>query len=243
MTFKEKVEQELKDLTRKQKVAFAWRCAIRALPILGNKGAFDFWEETDRQKHLHSIFFALDASAAYVVAVTAFVYAAATPYAAVAAAASASAAAYTAAYAADTAAYADAAAYTAAYAADTAYASAAADASCYARDVAEAADAADAIDATAKRMNIDLEQMILEDLKAIKNNQQPKISILLYGEIWDDFQTALKKEGCEYWGVLYQDLFNNDFALDQEALERRINVPKEIKAQGAAAVGRYLEEI
>ncbi len=63
----------------------------------------------------------------------------------------------------------------------------------------------------------------------------------LYGKIWDHFQQALDNESCPYWGHLYRDIFEHSFQLNQEALERRINIPTEIQNEGAAAVARYLE--
>ena len=53
----------------------------------------------------------------------------------------------------------------------------------------------------------------------------------------------MEKEGCSYWGNLYIDIFEKNFELDEEALERRVNVPPEIQEQGAAAVANYLKEL
>jgi len=63
-TFKQKIGNGIKKLNREQVAHFAWLCAVRALPFLGSRGSFDFWNENDRQKHLYSIFYALDVSAA-----------------------------------------------------------------------------------------------------------------------------------------------------------------------------------
>ena len=65
----------------------------------------------------------------------------------------------------------------------------------------------------------------------------------MYGKIWDIFIEALESEGCAYWGKLYKIIFNSGFGLDKKALDRRINVPKEIRTQGAAAVASFLGEI
>lgn len=43
-SFEEQVEEALEGLPKEQIVAFAWRCAVRALPFLGAKGDFDFWK-------------------------------------------------------------------------------------------------------------------------------------------------------------------------------------------------------
>jgi len=174
-TFKKKIEQELKKLNRKQSVNFAWRCAVRALPFLGSKGSFNFWDKGVRQKHLYAIFYALDTNAD-------------------------------------------------------------ADATTITRAVRAAA-------AYANVSRIDLESIILQDLRTIQGKDGPHISTEFYGKIWEDFQKALEAEGCAYWGKLYKSIFDNEFVLDQEALARRMNVPKEIREQGATAVANFLEEM
>lgn len=176
MTFREQVEKKLAGLSKKERKAFAWRCAVRALPFLGGEGHFDYWKKEDRQRYLFSVFYAID-----------FVNYAAAAYAA----------------------------------ADAAYA---------------AAD-------TANHFKIDLTLIILQDLQTIKTKQKPQLSISTYGQIWDNFQAALKKENCEYWGKWYQQLFENNFKFDQKEVEKRINLPKEIKDQGAARVAAYLEQL
>ncbi len=215
MNFEEQVKQKLQDLTRKQQVAFAWRCAIRALPFLGYQGNFDFWKKEDRQKYLYSIFYAIDigktnANTKVDVALAVETHRAANTVIPFNTITSHSNTIINTIYTIN---------------------------SVVNLDAINAAN--DAINA-AIRVDIDLTSIILEDLQAIKNQQPFTISTILYGEIWDNFQTALKKEGCDYWADLYQGLFYNNFALDEEALERRLNVPEEIREQGAAAVGRYL---
>ena len=85
-----------------------------------------------------------------------------------------------------------------------------------------ATDAANIID-------IDLNQIILLDLLDIKAKRKPQISIATYESVWDKFQLALKRIGCEYWGKLYQEIFENNFEIDKEKLSRRINIPEEIR--------------
>ncbi len=237
--FKRIIKKELKKLDREQAINFSWRCSMRALPFLGSYGSFDFWKKKDRQKHIYAIFYALDVNAA-----NATYAAAAAASAAFRASDAAFAAASAATYAASRATYAAASAATnATYAAAAGSASAfrASDAAC---DAASAATYATTITATIKG-NIDLESIILDDLRSIKGkgNEEQHISIELYGEIWDSFQNALEAEGCAYWGKLYKNIFDNQFELDQKALDRRMNIPKEIRMQGAAAVANFLEEI
>ena len=220
--FKEKVQQELKKLDRDQTVHFAWRCAVRALPFLGSNGNFNFWNKKDRQKYIYAVFYALDFNAYAAVAYAADAYtAAAAAYAADAYAVAAAAYAYAAAYAVDATADAADATAVAGYAVDS------------------------AAYAVAANKNMNLEPIILQDLNTIQNKRwaaQHKLTDL-YGEIWDNFQKALESEGCAYWGQLYKRIFDSGFVLDPEALERRINVPKEIRENGAAAVANYLEEL
>ncbi|MCP4373862.1 MAG: hypothetical protein GY797_38035, partial [Deltaproteobacteria bacterium] len=97
-----------------------------------------------------------------------------------------------------------------------------------------------AMDATRnnRKMLMNLEPILLRDLNTIQNKEKLDIQHMLtdlYGDIWDNFQKALATESCAYWGQLYKDIFDSGFVLDQEALQRRINVPKEIRNQGAAA--------
>ncbi|MCL2743762.1 MAG: hypothetical protein FWE67_07920, partial [Planctomycetaceae bacterium] len=59
--FRDEIEKQLTGLSRKQICQFAWLCAVRALPFLSaERRGFDYWEENVRQKHLYSIFNALD---------------------------------------------------------------------------------------------------------------------------------------------------------------------------------------
>jgi small GTP-binding protein len=229
--FKKNVKQELKKLNREQVVHFAWRCAVRALPFLGSDGSFGFWNKKARQKHIYSIFYVLDISA--IPFNTADGSTADITEAANDAHDGGSRGAFyfaigSAVYAARTA---------SAYAAET---------SEY-NFISSAVDtAAAAISAAGAEINVDLESIILRDLDTIQNKEggERKHKLTdLYGEIWDNFQKKLEAEGCAYWGQLYQSIFDSGFVLDTEALERRINVPKEIRRQGAAVVANYLEEL
>ncbi len=219
--FRNKVKQGLESLNYEQKVRFAWLCAVRALPFLGYKGDFNFWKDEDRQRYIQAVFFALDCS-----------YTGRAPYAASASTASAASSAYASAasvassavYATSSAAYVDA--YAAAVYATTTYTSAASH-------------------HPARRFNKDLESIILCDLNRIKTPSKDTEHNRTdwYGEIWDNFQTALKKEGCVYWGQLYKQIFDEGFILNSDALEKRLSIPIEIRNQGAASIADYLEEI
>jgi GTPase SAR1 family protein len=96
-----------------------------------------------------------------------------------------------------------------------------------------------------KYYNIDLLYILLDDIFNIKNNKHEHFhnDVKIYGEIWDNFQKALKNIGCEYWGNLYNNTFKNKFYLDRDALADRLSVPREIQKQGAKAVADYLTNV
>jgi len=112
------------------------------------------------------------------------------------------------------------------------------------RAAADAADAATRAADVGKRAL--LKDLIFKDLELIKTN---KLNLLnndvdgVYGWVWRNFQEALSAAGCGYWAKLYADLFTNRFVVDEKELEQRLNVPPEIKAQGAAKVGEYLTRL
>lgn len=98
-------KKQLTMLPDKASVVFAYRCALRALPLLADPGNFDYWGE-DQDKHLFAIFHALDGVEGLTFGFRIPVISASTASAVSAAFAFASAyysAAYAAAYAADTA--------------------------------------------------------------------------------------------------------------------------------------------
>ena len=130
-------------------------------------------------------------------------------------------AAYAAAYAAF--AVADAAAKAAAKAADAAFAV-----------VYAAADAADAAELIAT---------ISKDIESIKLNTPPTVDISIYGPHWNHFLESLRNIGCTYWADWYQQLFENNFQFDLTEVKQRVEIPNEIKEQGAAAVGQYMLEL
>jgi ABC-type multidrug transport system ATPase subunit len=136
----------------------------------------------------------------------------------------------------------------AAYAAKASYATKAA----YATQAAQAAYA-DAAKAAANaavgkfsgiKNSTQFKTIITNDLKCIQTDDKSSIdnSIKIYGKVWATFHETLWRLGCGYWSQLYQRIFSNKFEIDVIELYRRINVPEEIRAQGAAAVGKYLSE-
>lgn len=216
MDFEQQVSKELEGLTEKQKREFAWRFAVRTLPLLGSEGNINFWKKEDRQKYLYAVFNALDVSSNENTT--------------------------------DTAIFSDIQNIARAYRTVNFAEAAVVTQSVFIAIAATVSDFTDnEIAALAVRVvtlnKIKLSPIILDDLKRIKRNEKPAISTDIYGDIWINFQQALKNEGCAYWAELYKGIFENNFEMDIEELERRVNVPQSIKAQGAAAVGKYLEEL
>ena len=219
--FEKKVRQELEKLERKQVVEFAWRCAVRALPFLASTGNLEFFKKEGRQKNIYAVFHLFDIIASTTLTRGPARFAARD-------------------FPLD---FPRAASFPRAAARDFATAAARA-ARAAARDFARAA-ARDFATAAARFVTkkIDLESIILQDLKTIEEKEKPSDLANLYGELWDNFQKAVATEGCAYWGRLYQRIFDDGFVLDIKELERRLNVPNEIQEQGAAAVANYLEEL
>ncbi|MDR3085943.1 MAG: hypothetical protein LBU47_06480 [Christensenellaceae bacterium] len=251
-TFEEIVKERILGFSREQLTQFAWLCAVRALPFLGRSATaqehkpFWYWEE-NHQIHLYSVLWAIDASRPVVIAAIDFFNAHATASdasddasdAADASSASraASAAAYASVYA---SAYASAYAYTA-YVTHGAY------------DICDAYTASHLVNTAsftsiaanvAKEMNynINLKPILLNDIACIENPAAGSFhhDTSIYNGLFEQFLTDLRAVGCEYWAELYEKLFHSGFQLDLDELDRRMNVPEEIRQQGAAAVGAYL---
>jgi len=228
MEFEYQIKQGLESLNNKQLCRFAWLCGVRALPFLSVSRNFAYWRIAKRQKYLYGIFSALDVSASI-----AFLDDFAAKSAHVAKAADAVD------FAAKNAAY---AAYAAANAAKTAKATDAID---FAAKAAYAAARAAYAAKVGYINRFDYKSLLLNDIEAIKKKKLDECNhdINIYGELWDRFQESLKAIDCVYWAQFYANLFSNGFTIDKQQLEYHLGVPDEIKAEGAAAVGRYLERL
>ncbi|MCL1906082.1 MAG: hypothetical protein FWG06_03630 [Clostridiales bacterium] len=299
MSFHERITAQLQPLNREQLCLFAWLCGLRALPVLSVGRRFCYWKEDERQKHLYSIFYALDACAGVWGLNTADVFAissaadiaanAAKDAAAAAANNIAAKAAKNAVWVAWTASDVASAAAWVARTASSAEANpdAAVNAAAWAFRASshgnrinepERFASSSAFwgpgaftrigtnDIFGNTINNDI-RVIFNSIAAIKSNDLTALnkdtSIYgamwnnfledtsntgIYGVVWNNFLEDLDKAGCGYWGRLYKELFKNKFilkdrfALDEKELARRLfGVPDEIKAEGAAAVGLYLE--
>jgi len=241
MEFGEQIKQRLKGLNNKQLCQFAWLCGVRTLPFFSVKKGFAYWPMEKRQEFLYDIFHVLDvsASAALSDGFTANAVDAVNVIDAAKAAANAAKAAANAAY------YVAITVANAAKAANaTANAAKAANAANAAANATDSSTAEYASYARADYINsFDWESLLLNDIEAIKKNKMVECDhdINIYGKLWNRFQKDLNVIGCAYWAQFYESLFKNGFTIDKKQLKRHFGVPDEIKAEGAAAVGRYLK--
>jgi|GEM_PF-7000384 len=238
LSFKQEVAKRIEKFSHSQLVYFTGICAIRALPFLCSVSVrqFSFWKDHEKLTKLYTVFRALDynlgynkvhmienVTGAYIVADDTRNVARTAPHVG---AVYAIYAAYAAAYA--------------VYATETAR-------SAYTVDTA-AAYAAENVDnavlATTGKKKL-LEAIIIKDIECIETNRLDLLNndMRIYGDVWRNFQDDLNSVGCGYWAKLYTSLFANRFVVDEKELERRLNVPDEIKAQGAAAVAKFLETV
>ncbi len=239
--FEEKIKELIKssNLDRKQIFRFAWICGLRALPF--SAYAVAGWDKESSQQYLGFIFYTLDNTAQAAFLDNSFI-SAVDVACVIDNAAKAAADAIVGAYAA--AAYAK---QVGDYMEYDKYADAARTAA-YVYKVGEYVEYADAVRAyaavsDAARLKLELEPILLDDIKAIKNNKLNECNndINLYGKVWDIFQACFKINDCAYWLRLYEDLFKNGFdTLDKEELKLRLSVPYAITAEGAAAVARQI---
>ena len=218
-------KRDLRGLSKKQVVFFVWLCAVRAFPF-----HCDGKSEERSLQDLYNILYALDAAAN-----TKDI-----PLADFAANAAASIATTTMDISVND--YADVAYEVATNAVTAAYVALYVDTDTTYRNFSFADTAAAYI---AKKEIKPFITVIQNDIERIKNDDLHKLDSgnAIYGEIWHLFQRNPQSCGCEYWAELYTRIFMKGFMLDQEelnSLQRRINVPREIRSRGAAVVADYL---
>ncbi len=238
------VQQRLEGLNQNAVVAFAYRCALRVIPILGTSGNFEYWKDK-QEDHLFAVFHALDVTEVclYEIKYAANSY---DTYAKVA---------NTANEAADTAydANAKANANAAAANANAAYAAASAYAVAYA--AYSAAYSYTAYHSLKKYFSKAIEQMITYDLDylTMANDGKKNARNLLAKPLWNitpeswpnlvrQFQKALKDIDCDFWYSIFEKRFNSEPA-DLAALKQRVELPPEIKKQGHLTIIHYLESL
>ena len=237
---REKIEQKLKKFSKECSVAFAYRCALRVLPLLALRGNFDYWQD-HRDEYLFAVFHTFDATELFL-----FGEKFDAAYATVA---KATAAADGVAYA---AARATAATYNLARAttADTFYVTDAA----YAAASARAAATVEKNVISSGFIRV-LEETINEDLAILsKFNENEKVFLhLLQQPLWNQipfawsrlvqqFQQALQADGFGFWGSIFEQRFRGK-TLDLTFLQQRMELPPEIREQGQAVMVRYWESL
>ena|GEM_PF-2307209 len=197
--FIDMVETRLSQLNTHQKRYFSWLCTVRALPYLGEKRNFDYWDEP--KKYLQTIFYALDRILWYNNSYS-YAYAAQIEGGIIARTLNAASCA-----AADNNAPAAANVVNAVTNAIQSHAAAAAE--------------------SVACVNPKLRSIILKDLDAIRSNKLKTLQndMSIYGDLWRHFQTDLTAMDCGYWAKLYAGIFSRRFYFDVEALKRRVNVP------------------
>jgi GTPase SAR1 family protein len=253
--FKKQIKKELEKLSGEQQVYFAWVAAVRTLPFLGYQGNFNFWKKGVRGRYLYAVFNALDYAAIrdFTVIDRDLFVKETTNQAARAAANSAADVAFVSAYTVSAA----ESIQNRYFRKNSTIQLFTIDNASVDSDAVQAAAFGTAVHATAEVANLlytnskrktrfisAFQEQLVSDVQAIFREVELPVDIAFYGVIWDNFQEALKKEGCSYWGKLYETIFRNNFQVDQEELKTRIEkVPREIKEQGAAAVAGYLEKL
>jgi len=257
ITFEEEVKEVLRTKNRIETAQLLWKCAVRNLPFLGMAGNFNYWKAGNVQSHLYSVFNALDLAyyVSYSNSLSTFL------------AEDFRWDAYESAYAIEH--YSifalNAAEKYNATETDVNYASAINIVSDAINTIVSAtsfiisefinnhptldliyptylAEPAHIITRIPKfsSSKLSIKQNILADAK---NKIKIKIDIEDYGEIWDKFQNAMINVDCGYWANLYKGIFENNFEIDADELEKRLKLPDQIKKEGAAAVGQYLQQL
>jgi hypothetical protein len=212
----------LEKFNQRQYYQFVWLSCVRVLPFLSLRRGFDYWLEAKRQTHLYSIFNALD-----VIAWAAF---------------------------GDNSTPAEVYNLEGVASADrdimmgdhTDLSLKAAHHVTHAIHIATTNKPVEDIVRTVNiAANCARDNVISEDITAIMDDRinEYNLNVPVYRNIWNNFQEDLKSEkvGCAYWARYYENIFNNGFGIGTEQLRRHFDVPNDIKSQGAAAVGRYLE--
>jgi len=80
-------------------------------------------------------------------------------------------------------------------------------------------------------------------IKCIKSSSLDELdnNMEMYGVCWSNLRFhCFADMNCVYWIDLYADIFSKKFKLNKEQLQSRLNVPNEIKKEGAKAVADFL---
>lgn len=236
MTFEDKVRRELKGLSEEQQKILSFRCALCVFPFLGAYGHFNFWKKESIQKDLYDIlkildlfflmrnfkrndnFFVIPYEQEGIIDTVSNIMDSSNVISGI----GFPQAKYTA----------RAIAYAAYTVTEASIPSDNKSVLMYASQVLH--NNSDTTITT---------NFILNGIHLVKQNIKSKISITDYGDLWNNFKTALNKEGCSYWANWYQQLFENNFEFDVREIKQRLHLPQEVKVQGASAVGAEMERI
>lgn len=230
--FRSRLEEKIFSMEIEERTHFMWRCAVIAFPLFGFRGSFCYWSE-DRQKHIQSVVFSLDVSAASIIYMDAGIRG--IPHLKIIAAVKE--------------------ACEGIKRAEDGYIPAMVEPI---REVAiEVAISTNAVSDSIDRVIrvAEMARYALDSDTIVRHPNWEEILIgdtpfptpqEFYGYAWDKFIHSLDKAGCSYYGRLYTEIFQNQLKLDsidKESLVRRVNLPEEIRAQGASTVCSYLEEM
>jgi hypothetical protein len=229
----EQIEEKLKGADEKQISFFVWICSVRVLPFLVTNGGFDFWGD-DRINHLHNVFNAVDITYAF----NKFKPEVVCDYLKIKESdpnnnsrsinaighAVAPAAYYAHRQSADLAHHVVHVVENAVFASYFSIQ----DLSNETIKVAfkfRKSETLKYISSVIEKTNIKLKEVVLKDIERIMAGEYGDFDkdTSIYNGAWENFQDALSVEGCDYWGSLYEDIFRNNFQVDEEALKRRLN--------------------
>lgn len=236
MNFRQKIAFEINNasLSREEVAHFKWRCAVRAFPFLGYKGNLKFWRgKVKKQKYLYKIFHGLDLAYYYksyggngVIdeMVDIWINEACDELCEI----------Y---YDTD-----DLKISNLTDAISAAISSPKEEQVEYAVNVYSLIDTSLDLNHPLNKEN-ELLPIIINDLESTKKGLSPTVDINFYGEVWQLFGQVLLDTDCAYWWFLYKSIFENNFAMDEDALKLRVKIKKRIHKKGAAAVGHYLEAL
>lgn len=245
--FEKEIDDKLQGLPVEEITKYAWECAVLALPVIGINGNFDFWRENDKQKFLFSIFSSLDKivfalekqeqnvnllkeSITLRIARNSINLTESKENLEVIAGAL------------DAIRFAvDATKHINVL--QTSYMKVVS--SYIAKDLSRLVR--NIISKTNKIKKNDLSYDLFEnvlDKMLCKNSSSTNFNYFkIYGDIWSSFQNALQKAGFLYWNKLFTDYYTSQKGFDLQSVQKRINIPEEIKSKGAARVSQYLEEM
>ena len=242
--FQQKVREQIKRLSRKQQVYFAWLCGVKSLPFLCMGKRFNYWGER-KQIHLKATFHSLDICAAIFHGESVSIEAANTAISEIKTAVDAARSDNVASVAASAVHHATSACIADVYAASNTH-------NTYDNSIYVGTPYIDAIVYAAsavvraannvnKSIGASIQKNIITDIESISNNNFSSIigDIDVYGSIWRDFLNDLVDENCAYWANLYSDLFENKFHININSLRQRLNVIKEA-GDGASDIAYFL---